>query len=136
VKGRDGCRVPIPWTTTGASFGFGAGDAQPWLPQPAWFADTSVAAQDGMPGSTLEMYRSAMRLRRTDWVGAGRLEWSDKFNDPEAQVLAFRRGGLLCIVNFGDESIAMPGGDVLLVSIDHDGDSRLPGAAAAWIRLA
>ena len=34
--GRDGCRVPIPWTRTGPSFGFGP-DAAPHLPQPAWF---------------------------------------------------------------------------------------------------
>lgn len=133
VKGRDGCRVPIPWTSSGTSFGFGSGDAAPWLPQPGWFADVSAATQDGEPGSTLEMYRAAMRLRRDHWVGAGPLEWSEKFNDPEAQVLAFRRGDLVCIVNFGDESVPMPAGDVLLTSSGGDTD-RLPGATTAWVR--
>src|SRR6201996_9483836 len=38
--GRDGCRVPIPWSRTGPDFGFsltsrGDGPAAPWLPQPA-----------------------------------------------------------------------------------------------------
>lgn len=55
-KGRDGCRVPLPWTTAGPSFGFGCVPAQP--PQPAWFGSSSVAAQDGVAGSSLELYRA------------------------------------------------------------------------------
>ncbi|MEY2974142.1 MAG: hypothetical protein RIR49_562 [Actinomycetota bacterium] len=136
VKGRDGCRVPLPWAATGPSLGFGSGDATPWLPQPSWFAGVSAAAQDGIPGSTLELYRAAMRLRRANWLAAGPLEWSDKFNDPESQVLAFRRRDLLCIVNFGDEPVPMPAGEVLLVSSESDDDSLLPGAAAAWVGAA
>jgi alpha-glucosidase len=77
-----------------------------------------------------------MRLRRANWLAAGPLEWSDKFNDPESQVLAFRRRDLLCIVNFGDEPVPMPAGEVLLVSSGSDDDSLLPGAAAAWVRAA
>ncbi len=44
-KGRDGCRVPLPWEPTGPSFGFGPGPAQP--PQPAWFG--SYAGQRCRP---------------------------------------------------------------------------------------
>ncbi|MFP3686195.1 hypothetical protein SB847_21060, partial [Bacillus sp. SIMBA_026] len=55
--GRDGCRVPLPWTPDGSSFGFGAGSAH--LPQPAWFADYAVSTQEGVEGSTLELYRKA-----------------------------------------------------------------------------
>ena len=36
-KGRDGCRVPLPWQSDGPAFGFNATGAS-WLPQPAWFA--------------------------------------------------------------------------------------------------
>ncbi|NEB09101.1 glycoside hydrolase family 13 protein, partial [Streptomyces coelicoflavus] len=54
-KGRDGCRVPLPWTTDGPSYGFGAGGA--WLPQPPDYAAYAVQAQDGVAGSTLELYR-------------------------------------------------------------------------------
>ncbi len=61
-KGRDGCRVPLPWTTAGPSYGFGPGGA--WLPQPSGFAAYAVEAQDGVEGSTLELYRTALRLRR------------------------------------------------------------------------
>ena len=35
-KGRDGCRVPMPWTRCGPSLGFGSGGAH--LPQPEWFS--------------------------------------------------------------------------------------------------
>ncbi|MGH3414276.1 MAG: glycoside hydrolase family 13 protein, partial [Marmoricola sp.] len=61
-KGRDGCRVPIPWTPDGPSYGFGSGTAH--LPQPEWFGPLSVASQDADPGSTLNLYRTALRLRR------------------------------------------------------------------------
>src|SRR5690606_1471337 len=38
--GRDGCRVPLPWDRSSATWGFGpAGGREPWLPQPAWFSD-------------------------------------------------------------------------------------------------
>src|SRR3546814_829342 len=60
--GRDGCRVPLPWTTTGSSFGFGDDGAH--LPQPAWFGALSVAAEESDPASTLHLYREALRPRR------------------------------------------------------------------------
>ena len=35
VRGRDGCRVPLPWRADAPGFGFGPADgAPPWLPQP------------------------------------------------------------------------------------------------------
>ncbi|MFI8290783.1 alpha-amylase family glycosyl hydrolase [Streptomyces sp. NPDC085614] len=86
---RDGCRVPLPWTSEGPSYGFGPAGA--WLPQPAEWAGLSVAAQTGDPASTLELYREALRLRREHpALGAGdAVEWLDA---PEG-VLVFRRGG-------------------------------------------
>ena len=71
-KGRDGCRVPLPWTDEGHSYGFGDGHA--WLPQPAGFSRTAVAAQTGRPDSTLELYREALRIRR-QLQTAEALEW-------------------------------------------------------------
>ncbi|MGW0468179.1 glycoside hydrolase family 13 protein [Streptomyces sp. NPDC003027] len=84
---RDGCRVPLPWTAEGPSFGFGP--AGSWLPQPPEWAALSVAAQSGVPGSTLELYRAALRLRREHpALGAGdAVEWLEV----PAGVLAFRR---------------------------------------------
>ena len=55
LRGRDGCRVPLPWTSDGPSFGFGPSAG--WLPQPAWFALHSAETQDSDPHSTLNLYR-------------------------------------------------------------------------------
>lgn len=128
--GRDGCRVPLPWTRDGASFGFGPAGA--FLPQPAWFGDVSVQAQDGVPGSTLTLYRDALRLRRR-LLGDESLAWVPT---DRADVLAFRRsGGWLSVTNFGTEPVAMPPGEVLLTSVPVAGD-LLPGATTAWLRVA
>ncbi|WP_309080377.1 glycoside hydrolase family 13 protein [Zhihengliuella sp.] len=127
-KGRDGCRVPLPWTRAGSSFGFGDGDAH--LPQPAWFGDYSVEAESGVEGSTLELYRTALRLRR-ELQTEERLEWVETGRE---DVLAFRRpGGWLTVTNFGIEPFPLPEGDVLVASTEVTG-SALPGESTAWLR--
>ena len=128
VKGRDGCRVPIPWTSSGPSFGFG--DGKPWLPQPPRYGELSAEAQTGVPGSTLEMYREAIQLRRELLTADEDLEWVDT---GAKHVLAFRRGsGLLCIVNFGAKPVALPAGRVLLASQPKI-EGQLPGDTTAWV---
>ena len=87
---RDGCRVPIPWSGTEEPYGFGPKPGGPsWLPQPDSWAGLSVEAQTGDPGSTLELYRNALALRREHpALGAGdTVEWLDA---PDG-VLTFRR---------------------------------------------
>jgi alpha-glucosidase len=126
-KGRDGCRVPIPWRSSGPSFGFG--DGGPWLPQPDSWGELSVERQDGLRGSTLELYREAIRIRSERLRQDDDLEWLDHGDG----VLAFRRGsGLVCIVNFGPDSAPVPEGDVLLASDPPRGDS-LPPDTAMWL---
>ncbi|WP_422115443.1 glycoside hydrolase family 13 protein [Brachybacterium sp. UNK5269] len=132
--GRDGCRVPLPWTREGESFGFGDGGAH--LPQPAWFADVAVEVQDGVAGSTLEMYREALRLR-AQLQGAETLQWDERLCTGD--VLAFERpGGWLNVTNFGADAVALPTGDVLLASAElgaaTDGAPTLPGATTVWLR--
>jgi len=128
VKGRDGCRVPIPWKQTGKSFGFGDGGA--WLPQPAVYGELSAEAQSGEAGSTLEMYRAAIHLRREHFTGDEQLEWIDTGSK---QVLAFKRGsGVVCVVNFGTKAFKLPAGRVLLAS-QPDIDGELPGDTTAWV---
>jgi alpha-glucosidase len=127
-KGRDGCRVPLPWTTDGPSFGFGDDGAH--LPQPAWFGPYAVEAQDGGPGSMLELYRSAIALRHRLHTDPG-LEWQRSSDE----VLHFERtGGWHVLVNLGTAPARLPDGEVLLASAPVDG-GLLPPDAAAWIRV-
>ncbi|GAA4174136.1 glycoside hydrolase family 13 protein [Gryllotalpicola koreensis] len=126
--GRDGCRVPLPWATGGDSFGFGAGGAH--LPQPAWFADFSVEAEERDTDSTLNLYRRALELR-SELETEERLEWIET---GRGDVLAFRRpNGWISITNFGDEAASLPEGEVLLSSTSLD-DGLLPPAVTAWLR--
>ncbi len=134
-KGRDGCRVPLPWrSSSDSAFGF-SGTAsittdQAWLPQPKWWGDYSVESQDKDPASTLNMYRTALEIRHKEaGLGDGEMEWVDFGSD----VLSFRRpGNFLCLVNFGDE-IKLPEGE-LLVSSSPIRDFTLPPDTAIWLR--
>ncbi|HZK04856.1 MAG TPA: glycoside hydrolase family 13 protein [Actinomycetaceae bacterium] len=85
-KGRDGCRVPIPWEAEAPAFGFSP-DGASWLPQPAEWSSLAVDAQTGRDGSTLEFYRSALALRRQWDLGLAELTWDPDFDD--APVIAF-----------------------------------------------
>jgi alpha-glucosidase len=49
-RGRDGCRVPLPWTRGGESHGFSPdGPDEPWLPQPAVWGDGTLEWIDAGP---------------------------------------------------------------------------------------
>jgi alpha-glucosidase len=128
---RDGCRVPLPWTATGPSFGFSTGSACPWLPQPAWWGQQSVEAQSANSASMLSLYRSALYLRRHNAaLGDGDLLWDDYAKD----VLSFRRPpDFRCIVNLSADVVPLPSGErVLLASAPVD-DNQLPPDSAAWL---
>ncbi|MGW8630065.1 glycoside hydrolase family 13 protein [Streptomyces sp. NPDC055793] len=128
-KGRDGCRVPLPWTTEGPSYGFGSGAA--WLPQPPVFSGYSVQAQDGVADSTLELYRTALRLRRKLLDGES-LTWSD---DVPAGVLQFdRTDRWRCVTNLTGATVDLPAGEVLLSSSPLDG-GRLGPDTTVWLGL-
>ena len=104
LKGRDGCRVPLPWTRSGSSFGFGANGA--WIEQPEWFASDSVEAQDGVGGSCLEMYRKAIHLRKALLTDDDSIEW---LNMDDLDIVHFRRSnGWECLVNFAKTPKPVP----------------------------
>ncbi|UFN46498.1 glycoside hydrolase family 13 protein [Nocardioides okcheonensis] len=130
IRGRDGCRVPLPWSGRTQPFGFSPPDVTPWLPQPAAWAELSVDAQDGEPGSMLTLYRRLLALRRgiSDLRDPG-LTWIDS---PES-VLHFRRGASFeCVVNLGSAPIKLI--DVpVLISTRGESERELPADAAAWL---
>ncbi|MFE6822016.1 glycoside hydrolase family 13 protein [Streptomyces sp. NPDC057690] len=130
--GRDGCRVPLPWTADAPYAGFGS-RAEPWLPQPAGWSAYAADLQAADPGSMLVLYRTALRLRRTEeGLGDGPLEWLPG----PAGVLAFRRApGLVCVVNLAAAPATLPEHDhILLASGPLDAEGRLPADTAIWLR--
>ncbi|WP_433253824.1 glycoside hydrolase family 13 protein [Streptosporangium sp. CA-135522] len=128
VFGRDGCRVPLPWSGESAPYGFGTGE--PWLPQPADWAAGTVEAQSADPASTLSLYRAALRLRRDHpALGAGDLAWTDA---GEQTVTFTRDPGFLFVLNTGAEPVELPPGKVLLGSAPLDG-GLLPADTAVWM---
>ncbi|WP_246456005.1 glycoside hydrolase family 13 protein [Nocardioides mesophilus] len=142
--GRDGCRVPIPWSGSTAPFGFGPGAGQPWLPMPEVFASQSVEVQEDDPASTLSFYKALLAMRRE--LAAG-LDHRVALVDSPSGSLAFRRGGddeaqLVCVVNCGTAAVAVPdrAGELLMSSgagVSGDGSERLlPPDTAAWFRHA
>jgi alpha-glucosidase len=131
-KGRDGCRVPLPWTGSEQPFGFSEPDgADPWLPQPAWFADFTAERQRTDPASMLMLYRTALRLRREVFdQGDVDVTWLQHASG----VLAFRRSnGVRCVVNISGASVPVDATTVLLASAELS-DGALPVNAAAWLR--
>jgi alpha-glucosidase len=132
VRGRDGARVPMPWSGEAPPFGFTADGVQPWLPQPQDWAPLTVEAQLGDPDSMLTLYRDALRLR-----GESPVFRSDAFSwrDAPEGVLDFDRGvGLRCVVNVsGDDVVLDPADEVLLSSVPLEG-RVLPRDTAVWLR--
>ena len=132
LKGRDGSRVPLPWTAAGTSYGFGADGAH--LPQPGWFADVAVDVQRGTEGSTLELYREALRLRR-QLQTTEHLSWVP---NQAPDVLHFTRpegwpgGKWHCVTNFGTAPVPLPEG-VVRVSSGPQTPGELPGETTVWL---
>ena len=133
--GRDGCRVPLPWTGTAPHFGFSraTATAAPWLPQPDSWAGLSVDAQVGREASMLCLYRTALRVRHNDQDLRGdALDWLPLGDS----AVAFRRGARFAsITNFSDEPLALPeDSDVLLASGELH-DRLLPSDTTVWVHL-
>jgi alpha-glucosidase len=128
--GRDGCRIPLPWSGTAPPYGFSAdGGARTWLDQPWGWGALTVEAQSGDDGSMLSLYRAGLRLRRTIH---GPLGWLPSAGN----VIAFARGdSFACVVNFGPAPVPLPPGDVLIASSDVEGGA-VPQDTTVWIRQA
>ena len=126
--GRDGCRVPIPWEASAPSYGFGPSDAS-WLPQPASWAEYARDAQLGVDGSTLELYRTLLTLRREHRLGSGELEW---LPESAGDVLVFRNGDVTVVANTGASPAALPAGRVIASSGPLDGEG-VPSDTTVWL---
>ena len=161
TKGRDGCRVPLPWVASdvpetytsdkrhvhAGSFGFSpaVSDAEPHLPQPAWFKDFAMDIQDADDGSMLNFYRRVLRLRhemQTPDTSCTLLPENrpsgmrDGADGQPGGVIAYRRAnGWANLTNFGATPVSLPDGEVLLSSAPLTDDGRLPQDTSVWMRL-
>ena len=141
-KGRDGCRVPLPWTKSGSSFGFGDGGAH--LPQPKNFGDYSIEVESADPSSPLSIFRKALALRK-NLITAEEITWHETGDN---SVLHFSRpNGLHCITNFGRNHYNFDGiGEVIHASgplaekgvylvhgVETTGND-LPPATTVWVQ--
>ncbi|MFD7025954.1 glycoside hydrolase family 13 protein [Promicromonospora sukumoe] len=132
--GRDGCRVPLPWVGGAPGNGFGP-TGKTWLPQPDVYAELAADQQYGVKGSTYEMYRAALGLRRAENLGAGALAWVDSLAD-HPDVVAFRIADVVVVANLSDSTFALPAGSqVLVASGEVDATSgELPSDTTVWLR--
>lgn len=140
IKGRDGCRVPLPWRAVDESgdFGFSApvDHAPAHLPQPEWFAQYAVDVEETERDSMLKFYRRALAARTELLTATGdtSLAWADSYDD---QVIAYSRPAadgraLTSVTNFGATPVTLPAGEVLLASAALV-DGKLPCDATAWV---
>ncbi|CAN5449975.1 glycoside hydrolase family 13 protein [soil metagenome] len=132
--GRDGCRVPIPWTAGIPADGFGPAEGATatgasWLPQPASWADYARDSQRGIHGSTLEFYREALAARREHRLAGNELVWQPAADE---QVLVYRSGSVTVLANTGSVPVARPAGRVVLAS-GPIGNDMVPGDTTVWV---
>jgi alpha-glucosidase len=135
--------VPLPWAGGEPPFGFSppGATAPPWLPQPPAWRDLTVGTESGDPGSMLELYRAALRIRHAEPAfGDGPMTWLPA----PGGVLDFTRpapgpggAGVRCLVNLSPEPVALPAGAAVLLASGPLGDDRLlPTDTAVWLRPA
>ncbi|WP_224389599.1 glycoside hydrolase family 13 protein [Pseudonocardia sp. ICBG1293] len=137
LRGRDGCRVPLPWVADAPGFGFGP-SGEPWLPQPAVFARHAADAQEADPTSVLHLYRDALALRRAHpALGGGTLAWQES---PEGTLALSRtsdddEGGFTCLVNISSAPVSLPeDAEVMLASGPLTTRDEVPADTAVWLR--
>lgn len=128
VPGRDGCRVPLPWSGTEPPYGFGSGGS--WLPQPADWADLTAERQAADPSSTLWFYRRVLQTRREL---RGTLPDAITWLESPEETLFFQRGRLICVINCGEGAVALPPHDRVLISSGPLDGTALPADTAAWL---
>jgi alpha-glucosidase len=136
VRGRDGCRIPLPWSHDATAAGFSSA-SDTWLPIPEYYRDLAVDVETADPASMLHLYRELLRIRRAhSALRRGSLSWIDT---PPA-VLAYSLTDAFETVevwfNFGDTPTPLPDGYEVLVSSTFEAHTELaPNSAAICLKV-
>lgn len=137
-RGRDGCRVPVPWSGDAAPFGFSPPASKaPWLPQPAAWREHTAEREAEVATSMLALYRTALRLRREEEaLGDGHFRWLDA---PRGVLSLARDPGFACVVNFSAEAVPLPAHEAVLIAsgplAEVAGQVLLPTDQGVWLRI-
>jgi alpha-glucosidase len=134
-KGRDGARVPLPWSSEKSECGFTSGT--PWLPIPPEWKDLSIQSQNSQPSSSLNLYRRALKARRDLFDTNAAIEWC---NNLEIGLLAFTRGEYLILLNTSGETINYPSPGTIVMKSNEEvesrqGDIKLFPYSACWVKI-
>jgi len=131
--GRDGCRVPLPWSGRRPPFGFTDGEAPTWLPQPSSWAGLTVEAESADPASMLSLYRYALQVRHAQ--PAFTVD-SFAWRPAPAEVLCFRRGAdVTVMINLSDRPVELPTHEeILAASQPVIRGGSLPPDTGVWLR--
>ncbi|MFI7067518.1 glycoside hydrolase family 13 protein [Kribbella sp. NPDC050124] len=130
--GRDGCRVPMPWSKNAPAFGFNT-TGEAWLPQPAAYGDLAVDQQAGVRESTLELYRALLRVRRARGLGAGEVVELELGEDLLGYEIRSDAVSTQVVVNFGDADWRIPADAHVLVASKQTVTDRLARDHGVWL---
>ena len=134
TKGRDGARVPMPWSGKQSPFGFSSG--KPWLPLPATWNNLTVESQINDQESSLSLYKSALS-ERAKLLGTNELTWDS--SRIEQGVLGFTRGGIQVYLNTGNKPVRIKASELILASSGEptceNGELELKSGRAVWLKL-
>lgn len=135
--GRDGARVPLPWSSHEKNFGFTADT--PWLPMMDSYAEYTIDKEVRDPHSSLNFYKKTLELRKRHAALGG--EGAITFLESDPGVLAFTRvPGLAVVANTTDHEITMK---IEAESIIHTSKSgvqfaaellQLPAHTTVWLQ--
>ena len=103
-----------------------------WLPQSNNWGDFSVESQEIDESSPLNLYRQALKIRKSrPGLGDGTINWLEV----NQNVVSFSRpGGFVCYLNLG-EPIELPENAKVLVSSQTLSNNLIPTDTAVWFEL-
>jgi alpha-glucosidase len=133
TKGRDGARVPMPWSGQNTPFGFSSG--KPWLPLPSTWKDLTVESQINDQQSSLSLYKRALS-KRAKLLGANDFTWD--VSKIDQGILGFSRAGIQVYLNSGDKSVKLQASELILSSSGvpncENGELELMPKRAIWFK--